>query len=146
MICPKCSHEWNYKGTSSMYVTCPHCYRKISVLETAPTTTQPVHVSDTEMEAIMADREAHIQKMAKDWGPEWQESFWCSTCGAEFRVGYNTAKYCPMCRSDKVAKPPQVIRELFGHSSFIDAESPQAERCHMLLRARREAEAKDRKS
>jgi len=88
--------------------------------------------------AIMADREAHIQKLAKDWGPEWQESFWCNTCGAEFYVGYNTAKYCPMCRSDKVAEPPQVPRTFDGH--LIDAESPQAKRCHELLEARRKQE------
>lgn len=28
---PKCGHEWNYKGTSKFYVTCPHCYNKTSL-------------------------------------------------------------------------------------------------------------------
>lgn len=23
--CPKCGHEWEYKGTSFYYVTCPTC-------------------------------------------------------------------------------------------------------------------------
>jgi Zn finger protein HypA/HybF involved in hydrogenase expression len=32
----------------------------------------------------------------------WKEDFFCTTCGAEFAVGFNTAKYCPMCRSDKI--------------------------------------------
>jgi len=26
-----CRHEWNYKGTSRFYLTCPHCYRKVKV-------------------------------------------------------------------------------------------------------------------
>ncbi len=29
--CPKCKHEWNYKGDSKYYVTCPRCYTKINV-------------------------------------------------------------------------------------------------------------------
>lgn len=31
MKCSKCKHEWNYKGKSKYYVTCPHCYRKIKI-------------------------------------------------------------------------------------------------------------------
>jgi DNA-directed RNA polymerase subunit RPC12/RpoP len=27
--CYKCNHEWEYKGKSKNYVTCPDCYRKI---------------------------------------------------------------------------------------------------------------------
>ena len=27
--CKKCNHEWEYKGKSNYYVTCPHCYNKI---------------------------------------------------------------------------------------------------------------------
>ena len=26
-----CQHEWNYKGKSKFYVTCPYCYRKIRI-------------------------------------------------------------------------------------------------------------------
>ena len=29
--CPKCKHEWDYKGKSKYYLTCPHCYKKIKV-------------------------------------------------------------------------------------------------------------------
>ena len=29
--CPKCKHEWKYKGKSEYYVTCPHCYNKINI-------------------------------------------------------------------------------------------------------------------
>lgn len=28
---PECGHEWEYKGESKFYVTCPHCYRKINL-------------------------------------------------------------------------------------------------------------------
>jgi hypothetical protein len=28
---PDCGHEWDYKGSSRFYLTCPHCYRKIPV-------------------------------------------------------------------------------------------------------------------
>lgn len=142
MICPKCSHEWTYKGKSSLYVTCPNCYRKIHAEPSGstkqPITVQSFRVSDAEMESILADREAHIQKLANKWGPEWQESFWCCTCGAEFHVGYNTARYCPMCRSDKVVTPPQEPNAFGG---FRDTSSPQSKRCHELLEARRNAEA-----
>lgn len=31
--CPKCKHEWNYKGKSKFYVTCPQCYRKVKIKE-----------------------------------------------------------------------------------------------------------------
>ena len=41
MKCPKCDHEWNYKGKSSFYVTCPNCYRKIRAETKQLTTTQP---------------------------------------------------------------------------------------------------------
>jgi predicted Zn-ribbon and HTH transcriptional regulator len=34
----------------------------------------------------------------------WQKAFQCNTCGAEFRITHGDAKYCPMCRSDKVAR------------------------------------------
>ena len=26
-----CQHEWDYKGKSKFYATCPHCYRKVNV-------------------------------------------------------------------------------------------------------------------
>jgi len=31
--CPnkKCNHEWDYKGSSKFYVTCPECYKKINI-------------------------------------------------------------------------------------------------------------------
>jgi len=29
--CGKCDHEWNYKGHSKFYVTCPYCYKKIRI-------------------------------------------------------------------------------------------------------------------
>lgn len=31
--CPKddCGKEWNYKGTSKFYITCPQCHRKIKL-------------------------------------------------------------------------------------------------------------------
>ena len=27
----KCHHEWEYKGKSKFYVTCPQCYNKINI-------------------------------------------------------------------------------------------------------------------
>ena len=30
ITCKKCKHEWNYKGKSKYYVTCPQCYNKIN--------------------------------------------------------------------------------------------------------------------
>ena len=27
----KCEHEWNYKGESKFYVTCPRCYTKVNI-------------------------------------------------------------------------------------------------------------------
>jgi ribosomal protein S27E len=29
--CQKCKHEWNYKGQSKYYVTCPRCYTKVDI-------------------------------------------------------------------------------------------------------------------
>lgn len=29
--CKKCKHSWGYKGKSTYYVTCPHCYNKVNV-------------------------------------------------------------------------------------------------------------------
>lgn len=29
--CYKCKHEWDYKGNSKFYLTCPQCYGKISL-------------------------------------------------------------------------------------------------------------------
>ncbi len=26
-----CQHEWNYKGKSKFYATCPNCYRKVKI-------------------------------------------------------------------------------------------------------------------
>ena len=26
-----CKHEWNYKGKSKFYATCPNCYRKVKI-------------------------------------------------------------------------------------------------------------------
>lgn len=35
LICTNklCKHEWNYKGSSPFYVTCPRCYRKVNVVK-----------------------------------------------------------------------------------------------------------------
>jgi hypothetical protein len=27
--CPRCGHLWDYRGSSTLYVTCPGCYRKV---------------------------------------------------------------------------------------------------------------------
>jgi hypothetical protein len=40
MLCPKCSHKWEYKGKSKLYATCPNCYRKIRVI--SDVTTSPL--------------------------------------------------------------------------------------------------------
>ena len=29
--CKKCNHEWEYKGHSKYYVTCPECYNKVNI-------------------------------------------------------------------------------------------------------------------
>lgn len=31
IVCYKCEHEWNYKGKSKFYITCPSCYLKLSL-------------------------------------------------------------------------------------------------------------------
>jgi len=28
---PECNYEWDYKGQSPFYATCPRCYRKINI-------------------------------------------------------------------------------------------------------------------
>lgn len=28
---PDCGYEWNYKGKSPFYATCPHCLRKVRI-------------------------------------------------------------------------------------------------------------------
>ncbi|MEM3401968.1 MAG: hypothetical protein QW179_00960 [Candidatus Hadarchaeales archaeon] len=33
IVCPRCKHEWNYRGKSKYYVTCPQCLRKIKLDE-----------------------------------------------------------------------------------------------------------------
>jgi len=30
--CPKCEHEWNYRGEMLM-ATCPSCYAKVKIVE-----------------------------------------------------------------------------------------------------------------
>lgn len=29
--CPRCKHQWEYKGKNPYYVTCPHCYTKVNI-------------------------------------------------------------------------------------------------------------------
>jgi len=29
--CKKCKHEWEYKGESKYYVTCPRCHKNINI-------------------------------------------------------------------------------------------------------------------
>ncbi len=29
--CKRCLREWNYKGKSKYYITCPQCYSKINI-------------------------------------------------------------------------------------------------------------------
>lgn len=36
--CGKCGHEWEYKGDSKYYATCPHCLNKVRVKNEAKTT------------------------------------------------------------------------------------------------------------
>jgi len=31
--CKKCKHDWNYKGKSKYYATCPQCYNKVKVVK-----------------------------------------------------------------------------------------------------------------
>ena len=31
MKCKYCKHQWDYKGNSEYYVTCPRCYNKIKI-------------------------------------------------------------------------------------------------------------------
>ena len=31
VICHNCGHEWNYKGNSEFYATCPSCYYKVNL-------------------------------------------------------------------------------------------------------------------
>lgn len=29
----KCNYEWNYKGKSKFYATCPSCLRKVKIIK-----------------------------------------------------------------------------------------------------------------
>ncbi|MCD6571810.1 MAG: hypothetical protein J7K62_00885 [Thermoplasmata archaeon] len=29
--CPRCGHEWIYRGKSKYYATCPNCLNKVNV-------------------------------------------------------------------------------------------------------------------
>ena len=31
VVCPKCGHQWDYKGNSSIYISCPNCLSKIKL-------------------------------------------------------------------------------------------------------------------
>ena len=31
LLCDDCGHEWNYKGSSKRYATCPSCLGKVDI-------------------------------------------------------------------------------------------------------------------
>jgi len=31
MICPKCGYDWEYKGKSNFYISCPRCRSNINL-------------------------------------------------------------------------------------------------------------------
>jgi len=33
LLCQRCQHQWDYKGTNPYYATCPYCKTKVRVLK-----------------------------------------------------------------------------------------------------------------
>jgi hypothetical protein len=139
MICPKCSHEWEYKGKSVLYVTCPNCYRKIHASETPPPTTH----DHSDIEAIKAARDEHLVKVADQYirdeiateiakangksysypSPKLYGKFKCDTCEAEFETCPSDAMFCPSCRKATITDLSEIkcITPLQGRlSAFIN--------------------------
>jgi site-specific DNA-methyltransferase (adenine-specific) len=48
LICHNCKYEWEYKGTSEYYATCPKCLRKVSLKKRKRTKTSTFGVSKRE--------------------------------------------------------------------------------------------------
>jgi protein-arginine kinase activator protein McsA len=104
VICPKCGHGWNYKGKSTLYVTCPNCYRKIRADPSGDvkqlTTTQSIS-----LEEIEANRDRYVQEyFAEQPGHicltcsrSWERFFVCKFCHAQFITDIPEARLCPSC-------------------------------------------------
>ena len=71
--CYKCFHEWNYKGKSKEYITCPNCYYKLRIdkvivgkLPTHYSQEQPkddlIRVSFEDGSSILIPKDDHLLK------------------------------------------------------------------------------------
>jgi DNA-directed RNA polymerase subunit RPC12/RpoP len=111
MICPKCQHEWDYKGKSALYVTCPHCYRKIHA---EPATTQPikhsVNTGLTPEEIAVLDRTDTAESAVTTKLPGtsccgmWDKFYECPDCGVvlELFKSDRAPIICPCCESRRL--------------------------------------------
>ena len=104
MICPKCGHGWNYKGKSSLYVTCPNCYRKIRA-DPSGDVKQPTTTQSISLEEIEANRDRYVQEyllkmpghLCLTCGRPWELLFVCNSCRAQFFTDIPEARLCPSC-------------------------------------------------
>lgn len=40
MKCKRCEYDWDYKGKSEWYATCPRCYNKVRIIKDGEDETQ----------------------------------------------------------------------------------------------------------
>jgi len=132
MICPKCKHSWDYKGKSTCYLTCPHCYNKIraprpSTQQEQIPTTQQEQIPTTQQELLptpksIIDAKQKVAKHTNDFIDTYirlyfsekggcisgiLRDFLCDACGADF-MAFPFARYCPICGS---LNPRQLTQE-----------------------------------
>ena len=104
MICPKCGHDWNYKGKSSLYVTCPNCYRKIRA-DSSGDVKQPTTTQSISLEEIEVARDRYVQEYFAEHpgnicltcSRSWEVFFVCKSCHAQFSTDKPDARFCPTC-------------------------------------------------
>ena len=139
MICPKCNHSWDYKGKSTYYLTCPHCYQKIRApklspqpstqpstqISTQPSTQISTQPSTQELAQPIVDK-AEIEKARGKYLKYYNatnvtcapgafccadpEHFHlCSDCGITFTMMSAALSFCPHCGGKNVASIPEDI-------------------------------------
>ena len=137
MICPKCNHSWDYKGKSTYYLTCPHCYQKIRApklspqpftqpstqISSQPSTQISTQPSTQELAQPIVDK-AEIEKERGKYLKYYNATnvtcapgafccadpehlHLCSDCGITFTMMSAALSFCPHCGGKNVASIPE---------------------------------------
>jgi hypothetical protein len=113
--CKRCGYEWDYKGKSEFYCTCPKCLGKVRVTaiageknaEQEPIQESKPPLAAEDPAAVRAAREEWCKKFIDEqaapicWqcGPSWKDFFVCKECAGEFHLPKVDARHCPACGS-----------------------------------------------